>query len=64
MARAQVADVPEILQVEQQVYGATPWNESAFVQEIRRQRDRLYLVVRQNDKLLGFAGCSFDRQKK
>ncbi|WP_252902543.1 ribosomal protein S18-alanine N-acetyltransferase [Paucilactobacillus hokkaidonensis] len=63
LARAQVADVPEILQVEQQVYGATPWNESAFVQEIRRQRDRLYLVVRQNDKLLGFAGCSFDRQK-
>lgn len=63
LARAQVTDVPEILQVEQQVYGATPWNESAFVQEIRRQRDRLYLVVRQNDRLLGFAGCSFDRLK-
>lgn len=63
LARAQVTDVPEILQVEQQVYGATPWNESAFIQEIRRQRDRLYLVVRQNDQLLGFAGCSFDRLK-
>ncbi|KIS03277.1 ribosomal protein S18-alanine N-acetyltransferase [Paucilactobacillus wasatchensis] len=62
LARAQVTDVPEILQVEQLVYGATPWNESAFVQEIKRQRDRLYLVVRQNDRLLGFAGCSFNRQ--
>ncbi|WP_137596950.1 ribosomal protein S18-alanine N-acetyltransferase [Paucilactobacillus kaifaensis] len=63
LARAQVTDVPEILQVEQQVYDATPWNESAFIQEIRRQRDRLYLVVRKNDQLLGFAGCSFDRLK-
>ncbi|WP_461240621.1 ribosomal protein S18-alanine N-acetyltransferase [Paucilactobacillus sp. N302-9] len=61
IARAQITDVPEILQVEQQIYGATPWNENAFVQEIRRKRDRLYLVVRKNDMLIGFVGCSFDR---
>ncbi|WP_010622936.1 ribosomal protein S18-alanine N-acetyltransferase [Paucilactobacillus suebicus] len=63
IARAQITDIPEILQVEQQVYGATPWNESAFSQEIRRSRDRLYLVVRQKDQLLGFIGCSFNFQK-
>lgn len=62
VARAQITDVPEILSVERAVYGSTPWNESAFVQEIRRKNDRLYLVVRKNDVLLGFAGCSFDRQ--
>lgn len=62
VARAQVTDVPEILEVERKIYGAPPWNESAFLQEIRRRRDRLYLVVRKNDKLLGFAGCSFNRQ--
>jgi len=62
VARAQVTDVPEIIEVERKIYGNTPWNEAAFLQEIRRRRDRLYLVVRKNDKLLGFAGCSFNRQ--
>lgn len=64
IAHAQITDIPEILQVEQQVYGATPWNESAFSQEIRRTRDRLYLVVRKNDRLVAFAGCSFSSSKR
>lgn len=63
IAHAQITDIPEILQVEQQVYGATPWNESAFSQEIRRTKDRLYLVVRKNDRLVAFAGCSFSYTK-
>jgi ribosomal-protein-alanine N-acetyltransferase len=63
IAHAQITDIPEILQVEQQVYGATPWNESAFSQEIRRTQDRLYLVVRKNDRLVAFAGCSFSYTK-
>ena len=62
VARAQVTDVLDILEVERKIYGTTPWNESAFLQEIRRKRDRLYLVVRKNDQLLGFAGCSFNRK--
>lgn len=63
IARAQITDIPEILQVEQQVYKATPWNEAAFSSEVKHTKDRLYLVVRKNDQLIAFAGCSFNYQK-
>lgn len=64
VARAQVTDVPEMLKVEQIVYGDTPWNEAAFSREIKRKSDRLYVVVRKNDVLLAYAGCSFSEKRR
>lgn len=65
LGRAQFPDVPEIVGVERAVYdGKTPWDAQAFANELKRKQDRLYLVIRKNDQLIAFAGCSFDIQRK
>lgn len=65
LGRAQFPDVPEIVEVERAVYdGKTPWDAQAFANELKRKQDRLYLVIRKNDHLLAFAGCSFDLQRQ
>lgn len=65
LAKAQFTDIPEILGIERAVYGGkTPWDSTAFAAEINRINDRLYLVLRWNDRLLAFVGCSFDHSKK
>lgn len=65
LAKAQFTDIPEILGIERAVYGGkTPWDSSAFAAEINRTLDRLYIVLRRNDRLLAFVGCSFDQSKK
>ena len=56
--RAVVPDIPEILDIERAVYkGQTPWNFENFEAQIREQERTLYLVVRHNDEMVGFAGC-------
>ncbi|PWF99398.1 ribosomal protein S18-alanine N-acetyltransferase [Levilactobacillus bambusae] len=61
LAKAMFTDIPEMLGIERAVYaGQTPWNERAFASELRRENDRLYLVLRRHDRLLAFIGCSFD----
>lgn len=65
VAQATNTDIPEILTVERAVYdGQTPWDRMAFANELRRKLDRLYLVIRHNDQLLGFIGASFDDRSK
>ncbi|MBT9670992.1 ribosomal protein S18-alanine N-acetyltransferase [Secundilactobacillus kimchicus] len=65
LAKAQFTDVPEMLGIERAVYGGkTPWDSSAFASELKRTRDRLYLVLRRNDRLLAFIGCSFSDAKR
>ncbi|QBO37482.1 ribosomal-protein-alanine N-acetyltransferase [Periweissella cryptocerci] len=65
VGRAQVSDIKEILDVERAVYdGQTPWNEKAFASELRRKSDRLYLVVRKNDRMVAFIGSSYSRGAK
>ncbi|WPC18080.1 ribosomal protein S18-alanine N-acetyltransferase [Pediococcus inopinatus] len=61
IAKAMIPDIPEILNVERSVYeGQTPWDRAAFATELRRKFDRLYLVIRYHDRMLGFIGASFD----
>ncbi|AMV60061.1 Ribosomal-protein-S18p-alanine acetyltransferase [Pediococcus damnosus] len=61
IAKAMITDIPEILNVERSVYeGQTPWDRVAFSTELRRKFDRLYLVIRYHDRMLGFIGASFD----
>ncbi|KRO25764.1 acetyltransferase [Pediococcus argentinicus] len=65
VAQAMFPDIPEILGVERAVYdGLTPWDRTAFANELRRKSDRLYLVIRKNDQLIGFIGASFDDRLK
>ncbi|GAX03236.1 ribosomal-protein-alanine acetyltransferase [Secundilactobacillus pentosiphilus] len=64
LAKAQFTDIPEMLGIERAVYGGqTPWDSSAFASELRRETDRLYLVLRRHDRLLAFIGCTFSETK-
>ncbi|KRK99926.1 ribosomal-protein-alanine N-acetyltransferase [Secundilactobacillus odoratitofui DSM 19909 = JCM 15043] len=64
LAKAQFTDIPEMLGIERAVYGGkTPWDSAAFASELRRETDRLYLVLRRNDRLLAFIGCTFNDVK-
>ncbi|MCM0598705.1 ribosomal protein S18-alanine N-acetyltransferase [Periweissella fabalis] len=65
VGRAQVSDIDEILDIERAVYnGATPWNKQAFISELHRKHDRLYLVIRKDDQLIAFIGSSYSRGTK
>ncbi|KRN66729.1 acetyltransferase [Pediococcus cellicola] len=65
IAKAMIPDIPDILNVERSVYeGQTPWDRTAFANELRRKYDRLYLVIRYHDRMLGFIGASFDDRSK
>ncbi|WP_412988673.1 ribosomal protein S18-alanine N-acetyltransferase [Pediococcus siamensis] len=65
IAKAMIPDIPDILNVERSVYeGQTPWDRAAFANELRRKFDRLYLVIRYHDRMLGFIGASFDDRTK
>ncbi|GAA3614540.1 ribosomal protein S18-alanine N-acetyltransferase [Secundilactobacillus similis DSM 23365 = JCM 2765] len=64
LAKAQFTDIPEMLGIERAVYGGkTPWDSAAFASELRRETDRLYLVMRRHDRLLAFIGCTFNEVK-
>ncbi|GAY72652.1 ribosomal-protein-S18p-alanine acetyltransferase [Lentilactobacillus kosonis] len=60
-----IPDIPEILGIERAVYGGqTPWDDRAFRSELMRKNDRLYLVLRRNDWLVAFIGCSLNFKTK
>ncbi|UDM31847.1 ribosomal protein S18-alanine N-acetyltransferase [Lentilactobacillus laojiaonis] len=65
LAKAMIPDIPEILGIERSVYGGqTPWDEVAFQNELKRKEDRLYFVLRRNDILAAFIGCSLNNDAK
>ncbi|AQW21822.1 ribosomal-protein-alanine N-acetyltransferase RimI [Lentilactobacillus curieae] len=65
LAKAMIPDIPEILGIERAVYGGqTPWDDRAFRSELMRKNDRLYLVLRRNDWLVAFIGCSLNFKTK
>ncbi|WP_125689223.1 ribosomal protein S18-alanine N-acetyltransferase [Levilactobacillus fujinensis] len=65
VAKALFTDIPEMIEIERAVYaGQAPWDSTAFANELRREKDRLYLVIRKNDKLLAFVGSTFDERTR
>lgn len=63
VAKALFTDIPEMIEIERAVYaGKAPWDSTAFANELRRDKDRLYLVIRKNDQLLAFIGSTFDER--
>ncbi|GLB47153.1 ribosomal-protein-alanine acetyltransferase [Philodulcilactobacillus myokoensis] len=65
VAKAMVADIPDIVDAEKQIYNrADIWNSKAFEDEFSRdERDRLYLVIRNHDRLVAFIGGAFYDRK-
>lgn len=65
LAKAMIPDIPEILGIERAVYGGkTPWDDEAFKNELMRSDDRLYFVLRRNDRLVAFVGCALKERTK
>lgn len=65
VAKALFTDIPEMIEIERAVYaGKAPWDSTAFANELRREKDRLYLVIRKEDNLLAFIGCTFDERAR
>ena len=60
LCKALIPSIPEILAVESSVYqGQLPWDYEAFSKELSNDISALYLIIRDADQLVAFAGCNF-----
>lgn len=61
IVRGQLLDIPQLLKVEQAIYGRTPWNKTAFKIDLSRP-NTLYLLLIDGDskQLVGFIGAAFN----
>ena len=61
LVRGQLLDIPQLLEVEKEIYGRTPWNKMAFKIDLSRP-NTLYLLLIDGDskQLVGFIGAAFN----
>ncbi|MDV7756686.1 ribosomal protein S18-alanine N-acetyltransferase [Liquorilactobacillus mali] len=65
LCRAVVPDIAEMLQLQKLVYADdNSWDESVFESELRNEKSKLYLIMRQNDRLIAFIGASFKQKNR
>lgn len=50
------SDVPELVRLEQRIYGADAWSEGAWWAELAARPRRAYTALRDDEGLLGYAG--------
>lgn len=60
---AREMDIPAMVEIEQRIYGRAPWNYMAFEEELQRL-NRLYLVVKDDDKIIAYAGCAYNWRRR
>lgn len=53
-------DIKTMVDIERAIYGNAPWSHAAFQIELRRPQDRLYLVVTDDNLVVGFIGMAVD----
>lgn len=52
------SDIKELLAIEREVYeGELPWTKTAFLNELRTDSPKLYLLIKDNEQAIGFIGC-------
>jgi ribosomal-protein-alanine N-acetyltransferase len=57
-------DAKDMVRIERLVYdGLVPWNEQAFVWEMKHKQGGLYLSVLYNGEIVGFAGSNLIKKK-
>ncbi|ANK59174.1 ribosomal protein S18-alanine N-acetyltransferase [Loigolactobacillus backii] len=62
MRRAQQDDVDDLLEVERQCYaGTTPWDRAAFLSELKKTTQSLYVVLIFEGEIVAFIGCWFTK---
>lgn len=53
-------DIAEIMLIERDAFGGTAWSEAQFWSELAHQ-DRAYVVAKQDDRIIGYAGIMMRR---
>ena len=53
-------DIQTLVEIEERIYGKAPWSYAAFQIELQRPHDRLYLVVEDDQQIVGFIGTAVD----
>lgn len=53
-------DIDTMIAIEKRIYGNAPWSYAAFRLELQRPHDRLYLVVEDDEQVVGFIGTAVD----
>lgn len=53
-------DIKTMVEIERAIYGTAPWSYTAFQIELRRPHDRLYLVIVDDGRVVGFIGMAVD----
>lgn len=56
--QAHIEDIDTLVDIEQQVYLSTPWNQAAFASDLVRSRDRLYLIISHENENVAYVGSS------
>ncbi|MBZ2405505.1 MAG: ribosomal protein S18-alanine N-acetyltransferase [Liquorilactobacillus hordei] len=65
LCRAVVPDVAEMLHLQKMVYtDDNSWDAEVFESELRNEKSKLYLIMRQNDQLVAFIGASFNQKSR
>lgn len=53
-----IGDIKELLSIEREVYlGEMPWTKSAFLLELKASDPHLYIIIQDEEKIVGFIGC-------
>ncbi|WP_179395919.1 ribosomal protein S18-alanine N-acetyltransferase [Lacticaseibacillus absianus] len=63
LRRMQNTDIDAALAIERAVYGDTPWDRVAFLSELRKVRQSLYLVLESALGIDAFIGCWFTKSE-
>lgn len=58
--QAMERDIKSMVEIEKQIYGTAPWSYAAFQLELQRHHDRLYLVIIDDQQVVGFIGMAID----
>lgn len=65
ITRAIVPDIQEILNLKRVICNSeTVWDAAAFEKEFQNKENKLYLVMRHDDEIVGFISCEFNFKDK
>ncbi|OJG26753.1 ribosomal-protein-alanine acetyltransferase [Enterococcus caccae] len=58
MRAIKLDDIKDLLSIEREVYaGELPWTKTAFLMELQAAEPHLYLLIKKEEKTVGFIGC-------
>ena len=56
----EMQDIPKLVEIENQLFGETAWNQALFIDEISRvPSSRWYQLISEHDQIVGYVGLAF-----